>query len=88
VLGVLGLENIHQMNGLKNIFAGTINLVAAVYFIFAGLIHWPEAILMAVGAIIGGYGAAGLARRMGQKVVRRIVIGIGFAMTISLLLKR
>lgn len=88
VLGVLGLENIHQMNGLKNIFAGTINLVAAVYFIFAGLIHWPEAILMSIGAIIGGYGAAGLARRMGQKVVRRIVIIIGFAMTISLLLKR
>lgn len=88
VLGVLGLENIHQMNGLKNIFAGTINLVAAVYFIYAGLIHWPEALLMAVGAIIGGYGAAGLARRMGQRVVRRIVIVIGFAMTISLLLKR
>jgi uncharacterized protein len=88
VLGVLGLENIHQMNGLKNIFAGTINLVAAVYFIFAGLIHWPEAILMSVGAIIGGYGAAGLARRMGQKIVRRLVIVIGFAMTISLLLKR
>jgi uncharacterized protein len=88
VLGVLGLENIHQMNALKNIFAGTINLVAAAYFISAGLIHWPEAILMSIGAIIGGYGAAGLARRMGQRAVRRIVIVIGFAMTISLLLKR
>jgi uncharacterized membrane protein YfcA len=88
VLGVLGLENIHQMNALKNIFAGSINLVAAVYFIYAGLIHWPEAILMSIGAIIGGYGAAGLARRMGQRIVRRIVIFIGFAMTVSLLLKR
>jgi hypothetical protein len=37
VLGLLGLQNIHQMNGLKNIFAGTINLVAALYFIYAGL---------------------------------------------------
>jgi uncharacterized protein len=88
VLGVLGLENIHQMNALKNIFAGTINLVAALYFIYAGLIHWPEAILMAVGAIVGGYGAAGLAQRMGQRAVRRCVIVIGLAMAVSLLIKR
>lgn len=88
VLGVLGLENIHQMNALKNIFAGTINLVAALYFIYAGLIHWPEAILMAAGAIIGGYGAAGLAQRMGQRAVRRCVIVIGLAMAVSLLIKR
>lgn len=88
VLGVLGLDNIHQMNGLKNIFAGTINLVAAVYFIYAGLIHWPAALLMMVGSIIGGYWAAGLARRMGQVMVRRIVIIIGLGMTVSLLLKR
>ncbi len=88
VLGVLGLENIHQMNGLKNIFAGTINLVAALYFIYAGLIHWPEALLMGVGAIIGGYGAAGLAQRMGQRAVRRCVVVIGLAMAVSLLLKR
>lgn len=88
VLGVLGLENIHQMNALKNIFAGTINLVAALYFIYAGLIHWPEALLMGAGAIIGGYGAAGLAQRMGQRAVRRCVIVIGFAMALSLLLKR
>ena len=88
VLGVLGLDNIHQMNGLKNIFAGSINLIAAAYFIWAGLIRWPEALLMMFAAILGGYGAAGLARRMGQRAVRRCVIVIGFAMTISLLLRR
>jgi uncharacterized membrane protein YfcA len=48
------------------------------------MVDWPSAALMAVGAIIGGYGAAGIARKIGQKAVRRIVIVIGFAMTISL----
>ena len=87
VLGVMGMKDIHQMNGLKNVFGSTINGIAAVYFIFAGLIDWPAALLMAVGAIIGGYGAAGIARRMNQKTVRRIVIAIGLGMTISLFFK-
>lgn len=87
-LGFLGLTNIHQMNGLKNILGGTMNLVAAVYFIIAGLVSWPEAAVMAAGAIVGGYGGAGLARKLGQKFVRRSVIVIGFAMTISLLVWR
>ena len=84
VLGLMGLSDIHQMNGLKNIFGSMINGVAAVYFVFAGMVDWPSAALMAAGAIIGGYGAAGTARKIGQKAVRRIVIVIGFAMTISL----
>lgn len=88
VLGMMGLQNIHQMNGLKNILGSTINGVASVYFIYAGLIDWPAAGLMAVGAIIGGYGAAGIARRMGQVMVRRLVIAIGFAMAISLFIKQ
>lgn len=88
VLGIMGLSDIHQMNGLKNIFGSMINGVAAVYFVFAGLVDWPSAVLMAVGSIVGGYGAAGIARRMDQKLVRRVVILIGFAMAISLFFKR
>jgi uncharacterized membrane protein YfcA len=88
VLGVMGLKDIHQMNGLKNIFGATINGLAAVYFVFVGLVNWPAALLMAAGSIIGGYGAAGIARKIGQRAVRRIVIVIGFAMAISLLFKQ
>jgi uncharacterized membrane protein YfcA len=88
VLGIMGLSDIHQMNGLKNVFGSMINGVAAAYFIFAGLIDWPSAVLMAAGSIVGGYGAAGIARRMGQKFVRRAVILIGLAMAVSLFFKR
>lgn len=86
-LGLLGFANIHQMNGLKNLLGMTINLTAAMYFIFAGLVHWPEALVMAVGAIVGGYGGAGLARKLGAKFVRVAVIVIGVGMALSLLLK-
>lgn len=86
-LGFMGLTNIHQMNGLKNIFGSSINVVAAAYFIYAGLVNWQAALVMMAGAIIGGYGAAGMAQRLGQKFVRRAVIVIGFAMAVSMLFK-
>ena len=86
-LGLLGLSDIHQMNGLKNFFAVCINLVAAGYFMLWGPVGWIDAAVMAIGAICGGYGGAGLARRLGREFVRRVVIVIGFAMTVSLLLR-
>jgi len=87
-LSLLGLTDIHQMNGLKNLFALCINVVATVYFMTAGLVEWPVAATMALGAVSGGYGGAGLARKLGPIVVRRTVIAIGFAMTISLFFKQ
>jgi uncharacterized membrane protein YfcA len=86
-LSILGLTDIHQMNGLKNFFALCINGVAAIYFMFAHMVEWPYVLIMAVGAIAGGVGGADLARRMGRIMVRRFVIGIGFAMATSLFVK-
>jgi len=84
-LGLLGLTDIHQMNGLKNFFALCINGVAAAYFIVSGAVNWTDVLVMSAGAVAGGYGGAGLARRLGRAFVRRAVIAIGFAMAVSLL---
>ena len=86
-LSTLGLTNIHQMNGLKNFFALCINGVAAVYFIWNRMVYWPDVLIMATGAVAGGYGGAGVARRLGPVVVRRIVIAVGFGMAVSLFVK-
>lgn len=87
-LAILGHDDIHQMNGLKNLLGVFINAVAACYFIMAGMVRASDAIVMACGATLGGVAAAGLARRMGRKAVRRAVIVIGFAMTVALLFAR
>jgi uncharacterized membrane protein YfcA len=86
-LSILGLKDIHEMNALKVILGGTINGIAAIYFIWKGMVYWPYVLVMVVGAISGGFGGAGVARKLGGKTVRRIVIGIGFAMALSLFLK-
>jgi uncharacterized membrane protein YfcA len=87
-LSILGLHDIHEMNSLKVVFGGSINGVAAVYFIWAHMVYWPDVLIMAVGAILGGIGGAGTARGIGRTAVRRIVIGIGFGMAVSLFIKK
>jgi uncharacterized protein len=87
VLGLLGLTDIHQMNGLKNFFAVCINVVASIYFMLWGQVMWIAAVIMIAGAIAGGYGGAGLARKLGRRFVRRTVIAIGLVMTVSLLFR-
>ena len=86
-LSILGLEDIHEMNALKAILAGSVNGIAAIYFIWARMVYWPYVLIMAVAAILGGVGGAGTARRMGRTAVRRVVIGIGLLMAVSLFLK-
>ncbi len=85
--GILGFSNIHQANAIKNLNAMFINGIAAAIFIYKGLINWPIAFVMAVGAIFGGYAGAGTARRLGQKNVRRLVILIGLTLAGKMLLK-
>ena len=87
-LSIMGLSDIHQMNALKNLFALCINGVAALYFVWMGMVSWPDVILMAVGAIAGGIGGAGVARRLGRVAVRRIVIAIGLVMAVTLMFKK
>ena len=87
-LGVLGLSDIHQMNGVKNLLTLCINGIASVCFIALGMVWWSDVVLMANGAVVGGVGGAGAARRIGRPAVRRIVIGIGLAMSASLFLRR
>lgn len=87
-LGFLGMSDIHQMNGLKNVLGMAINGVAAVYFVFANMVYWPDVIVMAAGAIAGGYGGAGLARRIGRTAVRWTVIAVGFLTAILLFVKK
>jgi uncharacterized membrane protein YfcA len=87
-LGLMGLTNIHQMNGLKNWGATCINVVAVCIFAASGIVSWPIALVMAAGAAVGGYAGSGLAQRVAQGTVRRLIIVIGLASGVWLLVDR
>ena len=87
LLSMMGMENINKMNGIKTVLAALINGMAVFPFILAGIINWQAAIIMAIGAILGGYLSAYYAQRLNPIYVRRFVIMNGFSMTIYFFIK-
>lgn len=85
-LGLIGLTDLHQMNGVKNLLAVFINGIAAIYFAYSHAILWPDAIVMALASIAGGIAGARMAQRLGRKFVRGAVVAIGIVMTVALLI--
>ncbi|MBC8134607.1 MAG: sulfite exporter TauE/SafE family protein [Fibrella sp.] len=83
-LGMLGMRDIHRMNGVKAVFTLAVNGVTVILFSLGGLVNWRTAGLMAIASLIGGYAGAGIARRLGQKNVRRIVVFIGLSLALKL----
>lgn len=77
----LGMEDIHAMNGLKNWCSACINGVAVVTFVTAGVVWWPQTLVMLTGAVAGGYFGAAWARKVDPARVRRFVIVLGFVMS-------
>jgi len=79
-LAIIGLADIHVMNGLKSVLNSCINGIAVVVFIVQRQVDWPLAAVMAVAAIAGGLAGASVARKMNRTLVRGIVVAIGFSL--------
>lgn len=80
-LGFMGLRNIHEMNTIKTVLGSSINVVAALWFIFAGLISWPEALVMTIGSMSGYFLGAHFSQQIPQKRVRQIIAIIGLILS-------
>ncbi|HWF89048.1 MAG TPA: sulfite exporter TauE/SafE family protein [Pyrinomonadaceae bacterium] len=86
-MGLLGINELHRANGIKNFLGICINAVAVLIFAFAGYVVWQDALLMACAALIGGYFGAKMAMRVGQKWVRRGIVLIGWVIFFVMLWK-
>lgn len=77
VLGILLPDDIQQSNALKGLLSALINAVAVAYFALFGPVQWAPALIMAVGALAGGYFGVGVARRLGRGPLRAAVVTYG-----------
>jgi uncharacterized protein len=84
---IMGMRDIHKMNGLKTIIATFINVIAFIYFALRGLVVWPIAVVMGVGAIAGGFAGARLARKIDQRVLRSFITIVGLGVSVWLYFK-
>jgi uncharacterized protein len=85
--GLMGLRDMLEMSGLKNALTVLINGIALGYFVASGAVRWVDGLVMAGGAAAGGFGGTVIARRVGDRIVRRAVVVIGIAVAIGLLVK-
>jgi uncharacterized membrane protein YfcA len=86
-MGLLGLHDINRANGIKNFLGICINSIAVLSFSLKGLVVWPDALVMALAATLGGYFGAKLAVRVAQVTIRRAIVAIGFVITFVMLWK-
>ncbi len=87
-LSVMGLRDIHRMNGLKTVLATLINIIAFTFFAINGLVVWRLAPVMAVGAILGGYAGARAAKRVNPDHIRVFVIIVGLFVSVWLFVRK
>src|ERR1700761_4477670 len=82
-LTAAGLD-IRGASATKNVLAGVMNASAVALFVFSPQVHWQQAIIACIGAVIGGWIGGQLVSRVNQKILRIAAVVIGLALTIGL----
>ena len=86
VLAALGLtlsDSLTRLNALKQTISFSVNVAAAVFFLFSGQVLWSVALVMAVGALVGGTIGGRLAGSVRPTTLRWTVVAIGVAVSIA-----
>ncbi len=89
-LAILGLfieDDLRRLNALKQGISFAANIAAAVLFLFSGMIIWPAAIVMAVGAFAGGAVGGRVAGRIDAGILKWTVVVIGLIIGIIFLVR-
>jgi len=86
-LSIMGLRDIHTMNAIKTPLAALINCTAFVLFAVKGLVAWDLALVLGLGAILGGYLGARSAKHLDPRILQVFVVLIGLAVSAWLLFK-
>jgi uncharacterized membrane protein YfcA len=87
ILGLMVEESLTRLNALKQAIAFTVNISAAIFFLFSGQVIWSAALVMAVGALIGGTLGGRLAGRVKASTLRWLVVSIGVIVGVIYLLR-
>jgi hypothetical protein len=87
LIAALGLtldEGLQRVNAAKNVLAGLANLVSGAVFVLVAPVDWRAALLVALGATLGGWLGARVGRRLPPAALRAVVVVIGLAALLAL----
>ena len=74
--------DVKGLNAPRTLLVTAANSVAVLCFALAGAVRWPEAMLVGVGALAGGYGGARLGKMLPPAVVRLGTVVVAAGMTL------
>jgi hypothetical protein len=63
------------------------NASAVAIFVFSPQVHWLQATIACIGAVIGGWIGGHLVSRVNQTFLRGAAVAIGIALTLGLFLR-
>ena len=66
---------------------GAANAMAVVIFIIAGKVYWPQALVMMVATIIGGYSGSVIAKKIAPPKLRSGIVVFNFLVTAVFFIK-
>ena len=72
----------HTLNAAKNVLAVSIQTIAIVLFIVSGVVSWPQALVVMLACILGGYVGVIAARRVPVRVIRGFIIVAGLLLSL------
>jgi uncharacterized membrane protein YfcA len=78
---------VRRAGATKNVLASVMNASAVAIFLFTPGIPWTRVAIVAVGAVLGGYGGALLLKRVDERWIRGFVVVLGVALTVGLFLR-
>ncbi len=86
VTGALMVESLQRLNGLKNVLATAVNLVAAGTYALVGSdrIDWAAAGVLAASSLVGGAVGARYGRRLPAPALRVVIVAVGLVALVVL----
>lgn len=85
ILGIALPDSLQRLNALKNVLAGSVNFVAALFFIVIAEIDWAIVGLIAVGAALGGWLGGNYGRHLPDRFLRGLIVVVGSIAVVRLL---
>jgi uncharacterized membrane protein YfcA len=84
---LIGLTDLKAMNAAKTLMVGASNTIAAICFIVADKVWWPQAMTILVAGVVGGYSGGRLTRRLPARQLRIGITAFNFALTAAFFIR-
>jgi uncharacterized membrane protein YfcA len=86
LLALFVADSLQRLNASKVVLSFAANIIAAVGFAIFGPVHWLDALVLALGAVLGGSAGALAGRRIPPTALRYGVAAVGIGLAVKLIL--